>query len=101
MFAAIRLVGFHPPHIFCSISTFSIRTLWRNATTIISPSVPLLISCMNLQYNFSTVLLLSSFITYCVRDVQLVIIRNVFGTCADKMNADRGIDIINLMLKSH
>jgi hypothetical protein len=36
-----------------------------------------------------------------VRDVKLVTIRNVFGTCADKMDADRGIDIINLMLKSH
>jgi hypothetical protein len=36
-----------------------------------------------------------------VRDVRLVIIRNVFGTCADKTDADRGIDIINLKLKSH
>jgi hypothetical protein len=36
-----------------------------------------------------------------VRDVRLVIIRNVFGTCADKTDADRRINIINLMLKSH
>ncbi len=36
-----------------------------------------------------------------VRDVQLVILQNVFGTCADKMDLDHGIDIINLMLKSH
>ncbi len=36
-----------------------------------------------------------------VRDVWLAIVRNVFGTCADKMNADCGIDIFNLMLKSH
>jgi hypothetical protein len=35
------------------------------------------------------------------RDVQLVIVQNDFGTCADKMDADCGIDIINLMLKSH
>ncbi len=36
-----------------------------------------------------------------VRDVRLVIVQNVFGTCADKMDADRGINIISLMLKSH
>ncbi len=37
----------------------------------------------------------------CVRDVRLVIVRNVFGTCADKTDADCGIDIFNLMLESH
>ncbi len=37
----------------------------------------------------------------CVRDVQLVIVRNVFGTCANKTDADCGIDIINLMQESH
>jgi hypothetical protein len=36
-----------------------------------------------------------------VRDVQLVIVQNVSGTSADKTDADHGIDIINLMLKSH
>ncbi len=36
-----------------------------------------------------------------VRDVRLVIVKNVFGTCADKMDADCGIDLINVMLKSN
>ena len=35
-----------------------------------------------------------------MRNVQLVIIPNVFGTFADKTDADRGINIINLMQKS-
>ncbi len=37
---------------------------------------------------------------YIVRDVRLVVIRNVFGTYSDKIDADRGIDIINLMMES-
>jgi hypothetical protein len=32
-----------------------------------------------------------------VRDVRLVIVRIVFGTCADKTDADRGINIINCL----
>jgi len=35
-----------------------------------------------------------------VRDMRLVVERNVFGTCSDKTDADRGITIINLMWKS-
>ncbi len=34
-----------------------------------------------------------------VRDVRLVVVQNVFGTCADKTDTDRGIDIINCMPK--
>jgi len=34
-----------------------------------------------------------------VRDVRLVIVQNVFGTCADKTDTDRGIDIINCIPK--
>ncbi len=33
--------------------------------------------------------------------MRLVVIQNVFGACVDKTDADSGIDIINLMLKSH
>jgi len=35
-----------------------------------------------------------------VRDMQLVIVQNVFDTCLDKTDAYRGIEIINIMLKS-
>ncbi len=35
-----------------------------------------------------------------VRVVRLVVIRNVFGTCPDKMDADHGMAIINFMLES-
>jgi hypothetical protein len=49
-----------------------------------------------MERRFSTVDLLT-----CVRDVRLVIAQNVFGTCADKTDADSGIDIINLILESH
>ncbi len=35
-----------------------------------------------------------------VMDMQLVIAPNVLGTCSDKMDPDRGIAIINSMLKS-
>jgi hypothetical protein len=35
-----------------------------------------------------------------VRDMRLVVMRNVFGTCLDKTDADPGTKIINIFLES-